>query len=212
MSVIGSEREFLKSNHGIFSRSTELEIARLAPSGALADQSTYCGQVHILIATAGALPPAAVVDLVTGLWSPGSTIIVMSSIEVPRSFLEELDTEEWRPFADTGMSAESERQVARYVDERGRRLVQPILSGLDAAGLSANPLFVESSDPATAIIETAVGQNVELIIMGATRPIFTEDVWQSVAVKVMQASSIPVVMIPGLTRTPDEVGETEGAG
>lgn len=168
--------------------------------------------MHILIATAGALPPAAVVDLVTGLWSPGSTIIVMSSIEVPRSFLEELDTEEWRPFADTGMSAESERQVARYVDERGRRLVQPILSGLDAAGLAAHPLFVESSDPATAIIETAAGQNVELIIMGATRPIFTEDVWQSVAVKVMQASSIPVVMIPGLTRTPDEVGETEGGG
>jgi len=48
--------------------------------------------------------------------------------------------------------------------------------------------------------------------MGATRPIFTEDVWQSVAVKVMQGSTIPVVMVPGLIRTPDDLGDNEGVG
>ncbi len=168
--------------------------------------------MHILIATAGALPPAAVVELVAGLWSPGSTITVMTSIEVPRSFLEELDTEEWRPFSDAVMSPESERQVARYVEERGRRLVEPILAGLDAAGLAAQPLFVDSSAPASAIIETATERESDLIIMGATRPIFTEDVWQSVAVKVMQASSIPVVMVPGLSRTADDAADAERSG
>ena len=181
-------------------------------SDALGGWATYCGQVHILIATAGALPPAAVVDLVTSLWSPGSSITVMTSIEVPRSFLEELEIEEWRPFADNAMSPESERQVARYVEERGRRLIQPILAGLDAAGLAARPLFVESADPAASILETVADGQIDLIVMGATRPIFTEDVWQSVAVKVMQGSTIPVVMVPGLTRTPDDLGENEGSG
>lgn len=128
----------------------------------------------------------------------------MTSIEVPRSFLEELETEEWRPFADAQMSPESERQVARYVEERGRRLIEPILAGLDAAGFTAQPVFVESNDSAKAIVETAAERAVDLLIMGATRPIFTEDVWQSVAVKVMQASSIPVVMVPGLARTHDD--------
>ena len=166
--------------------------------------------MQILIATAGALPPPAVADLVASLWSPGSSVAVMTTIEVPRSFLEELETEEWRPFADAEMSAESERAVARYVEERGLRRVQPILAGLDAAGFAAEPVFVESDDPTQAILDTAVERNAGLLIMGATRPIFTEDVWQSVAVKVMQASPIPVVMVPGVSRAVEDESSAGG--
>lgn len=128
----------------------------------------------------------------------------MTTIEVPRSFLEELQTEEWRPFDDSEMSPESERAVAAYLAERGMRRVEPILAALDAAQFHATPLFVEADDPVVGILETISEQEADLLIMGATRPIFDEDVWQSVAVKVMQQSPIPVVMVPG-------VGRSEGA-
>lgn len=164
--------------------------------------------MNILIATAGALPPSAVADLIGSLWSPGTDIHVMTSIEVPRSFLEDLETEEWRPFADQEMTAESERAVQAYVDERGHRRVEPVLASLDAAGFVTHPLFVESGDPTQAILDTIESNSSDLLIMGATRPIFNEDVWQSVAVKVMQSSPIPVVMVPAVARSTDVVAES----
>ena len=45
--------------------------------------------------------------------------------------------------------------VAKYVEERGRRLVDPLVSALEAHGVSAQPVFVEDDDPSRAIVETA---------------------------------------------------------
>ena len=42
-----------------------------------------------------------------------------------------------------------------------------------------------------------------MIIMGSTRPIFTEGSWRSVSIRVMQLTRRPLLLIPGLAPTSD---------
>lgn len=158
----------------------------------------------MLVATAGALPPGSVTSLVEHLVRFGGTVSVMTSIGVPRSFLEELATEEWRPFAEEIRPPETEAAVAKYVEERGRRLVEPLVGALEAAGIAAQPMFIEDDDPARAIVETAAQIEADLIVMGATRPIFDADAWASVSVKVMQQSTTPLLLVPGAARNAEK--------
>lgn len=127
----------------------------------------------------------------------------MTSIGVPRSFLEELATEEWRPFAEETRPPETEAAVAKYVEERGRRLVEPLIGAMEAAGIASEPMFIEDEDPARAIVDTAAQIEADLIVMGSTRPIFDSDSWASVSVQVMQQSTIPLLLVPGVARSSD---------
>lgn len=163
--------------------------------------------MHVLVATAGALPPGSVTPLIEHLVRFGGMVSVMTSIGVPRSFLEELATEEWRPFADETRPPETEAAVARYVEERGRRIVEPLIGALEAMGVPAQPVFVEDEDPARAIVETAVQIEADIIVMGSTRPIFDSDSWQSVSVEVMQQSTVPLLVVPGVPRSQDGDGD-----
>jgi nucleotide-binding universal stress UspA family protein len=158
-------------------------------------------RVHVVIATAGALSPSSVLPIIEPIVGSTGIVTVMSAIGVPRSFLEELATEEWRPFVNEDRPPETEAAVAKYVEERGRRLVNPLLSVLEAHGVSAQPVFVEDEDAARAIVETATQLEADLIALGSTRPIFDEDAWQSVSVKVMQQTKIPLLLIPSQGRT-----------
>lgn len=165
--------------------------------------------MHVLIATAGALPPNSVLPIIEPIVGAIGTVTVMSAIGVPRSFIEELATEEWRPFASEERPPETEAAVAKYVEERGRRLVDPLLSALEAHGVSAQPVFVEDDDPSRAIVETAAQLEADVIAMGSTRPLFDEDAWQSVSVKVMQQTKIPLLLIPSAGRSIDDTAVTE---
>ena len=49
--------------------------------------------MHVLIATAGALPPAPVADFLERIWRPGFKASVVTAIQVPREFLDELAVE-----------------------------------------------------------------------------------------------------------------------
>ncbi|MDH3307714.1 MAG: universal stress protein [Acidimicrobiia bacterium] len=163
--------------------------------------------MQILVATAGALPPSVVTAYVSAFWSAGDSLVVMAAIEVPRTLLEELATEGWTPFAGE-RTTEIERAVGRYVEERGGRMVEPILSALGAQGMTARALYVEHADPAQAILETAAELSADLIVLGATRAIFKDDAWQSVAEQVMLGASVPMLLIPG-QRRPDSDEDSE---
>ena len=62
--------------------------------------------------------------------------------------------------------------------------------------------YVEADDPAEAIINTADMVQAELVMMGATRRLFTEEAWRSVSARVMDKSHLPVLLVPG-TRIED---------
>ena len=167
--------------------------------------------MHILIATAGALPAARVADLVATISHGECHVTVMTVIEVPTSFLGDLDDTDWRPFEDSLEDASDidEQHTRKYVEERGARLVEPVVAALRTHGIAAVTTLEEGDDASEVIVRVADERGADLIVMGATRPIFDENVWSSVSVKVMQLSTIPVVLVPGISRTFDDVERDE---
>jgi len=123
----------------------------------------------------------------------------MTVVRVPRSFLESLDDDVRRSFLDDSNHADStaEEKAAVYLEERGRRAVDPICASLAAQGIDCDIRFVEGDDPAEAIITTAQDVRAEMVVMGATRRLFTEEAWRSVSARVMVNSHLPVLLVPG---------------
>ncbi|HLF43916.1 MAG TPA: universal stress protein [Acidimicrobiia bacterium] len=160
--------------------------------------------MRILIATTGVLPAAPVADLCDRLRSEDGQVTVMTVVRVPRSFLEALDDDVRRSFLDDSPleSSDAEAKAARYLEERGLRAVEPIVAALQAAGMTAEVRFVEGDDPAEAIINTAEDVGAEIVMMGATRRLFTEEAWRSVSARVIENSHLPVLLVPG-TRIDD---------
>jgi nucleotide-binding universal stress UspA family protein len=76
------------------------------------------------------------------------------------------------------------------------------VAALQAEGIEPIVRFVDGDDPAGAIIETAQAVNAEIVLMGATRRLFTEEAWRSVSARVIDTSHLPVLLVPG-TRIED---------
>jgi len=111
--------------------------------------------MRILIATAGVLSPEGVARIVERLSGPDGEVVVMTVIEVPRSFLDEIRSDEWHPLTEGSpmWSSAEDAIIARYVEERGARLTEPLVSALAAYGVAADVEYVEGQDPATTILE-----------------------------------------------------------
>jgi nucleotide-binding universal stress UspA family protein len=154
--------------------------------------------VRILIATTGVLPAAPTAEFCRQLIGDEQSVTVMTVIRVPRSFLESLDDDVRRSFLDASDQTSSEEEkAATYLEERGRRAVDPICAALAAEDIECDIRFVEGDDPAEAIISTAQTVGAELVVMGATRRLFTEEAWRSVSARVMVNSHLPVLLVPG---------------
>ncbi len=155
--------------------------------------------VRILIATTGVLPPVPVADLTNRLLSEEGAVTVMNVVQIPRSFLDALDADVRRSFLDdTSGTDDAEAKAGRYLEERGQKAVEPIVAALWAVGIEPDVRYVEGDDPAEAIIYTAEEIGAEIVLMGATRRLFTEEAWRSVSARVMDKSNLPVLVVPGL--------------
>lgn len=166
--------------------------------------------MRVLIATTGALSPGPAVEFAQHLIGPEGSVTVMTVIEVPRSFLDDLRSESWHPLVDgasiSPFTSESDAVIERYVEERGRRLAEPILASLRAEGIEADALYVEGEDPAMTISLTATKLDVDVVVLGATRRIFAESSWKSVSARVMAECAKPVLVVPHPPKdlTPDD--------
>lgn len=121
----------------------------------------------------------------------------MTVIQVPRTFLDALDVEDRRSLLADDDRGDPEAKAAAYLEERGRRAVDPIVAALHGEDLEAAIRFVEGDDPAHAIISTAEDVDADLLVMGATRRLFTEEAWRSVSSRVMEQSQLPILLVPG---------------
>ncbi len=155
--------------------------------------------MRILVATTGVLPAGPVADFCKQLIGDTPDVTVMTVVQVPHSFLEALDDEVRRSFLDDApaSSARAEEKAAAYLEERGRRAVDPICAALASVEIDCDIRFVEGDDAAEAIIKTAQDVKAEMVIMGATRRLFTEEAWKSVSARVMVNSHLPVLLVPG---------------
>lgn len=161
----------------------------------------------MLIATAGALSPDPVASFAERLVDPDGWVRVITVIEVPRSFLDDIRGEGWYPLTDANASWSSEEDalIARYVEERGRRLTDPLLAALRTRGIEAAVTYLEGEDPAETIIKAAEDMGADVVVLGATKHLFSE--WESVSARVLRDTHRPVLVIPAAPRPVDEMEE-----
>lgn len=153
--------------------------------------------MHVVIATAGALPPAPVADFVESVWRPSFRVSVMTAVQVPLDFLADLELDDWSPlFPGEVQPTTKSDAVALYVSERGTKLAEPIIAALGSRGIDAAPIFVSGDDAADAIVATAEELGADLIIMGATKKLFSESSWTSISAQVVDRTRIPTLVIP----------------
>lgn len=164
--------------------------------------------VRILIATAGVLSPEPVATFVDRLVVPEGEVFVGTVIEVPRTFLDAIRSEEWHPMADgaPAWSTEEDKVIAKYVEERGARITEPILAALRTRDITAKTVYLEGEDPAATIIRAAEELDADLVVLGATKRLFDESHWESVSARVMRDSKRAVLVVPAHR---DDTGEIE---
>lgn len=161
----------------------------------------------MLIATAGVLSPDPVAGFAERLVGPDGCVRVITVIEVPRSFLDDIRGEGWHPLteASPSWSSEEDALIARYVEERGHRLTDPLLSALRTRGIEADVTYLEGEDPAGTIIKAAGDMQADLVVLGATKHLFSE--WESVSARVLRDINRPVLVIPAAPRSVDDIEE-----
>lgn len=164
--------------------------------------------MNILIATAGVLSPAGVARLVERLAGQDGKVVVMTVIEVPRSFLDEIRSEEWHPLNEGRgeWSSAEDAVIARYVEERGSRLTEPLVAALTARGVDPEVEYLEGEDPAFTILDAAIRFGADLIVMGATKQLFAETQWESVSTRVIREANLPVLVVPSRVNATDADG------
>lgn len=153
--------------------------------------------MHVLIATTGVLSPEPVVDFTRQLLGQHGRVTVITVIEVPREFLETMDR---------AKQEDDDTAAASYLEERGRRLVEGVASALESARIPYDVKMIEGTDPAVTISEAANDLDADVVVLGATRPIFNKDAWESVSARVMLESGRPVLVLPGAPEQLDEAG------
>lgn len=153
--------------------------------------------MHVLIATTGVLSPESAVEFTRHLIGTGGKVTVTTVIEVPHGFLDTLRSEGWHPLTDEFANHDGDEAIMhRYVEERGKRLTEPICAALRAAGVESTTLFREGGDPARAISQLAEEVDADVVLLGATRQIFDQSAWESVSARVMIESGRPVLVLP----------------
>lgn len=160
--------------------------------------------MHVLVATAGALSPGPVVEFARHLIGGTGSVTVTTVVEVPRSFLENLDADDWHPLHDEPSRENVDSVVESYLKERGHRLTDPLRLALEGARIPCDVRILEGADPAVAISEAANDIGADVVILGATKPIFNRDAWESVSARVMVESGRPVLVVPEARRTSEE--------
>lgn len=152
--------------------------------------------MHVLVATAGALNPSAVVAFARHLIGGTGRVTVTTVVEVPRDFLESLDAEDWHPLRDATATRSSDDVATNYLAERGHRVTDPIRQALEAARIPCDAGVLEGTDPAAAISAAAHELDVDVVIVGATKQLFNVDAWESVSARLMIESGRPVLVLP----------------
>ena len=159
--------------------------------------------MHVLVATAGALSPDPVVEFTRHLIGGTGAVTVVTVVEVPHSFLEELESDDWHPLHDSQRASQESTVISQYLNERGQRLTEPIRSALEAARIPCEVRVLEGSDAAAAISDAADSLKADVVLLGATKQIFDFEAWESVSARVMLESGRPVLVVPEHRKVPD---------
>lgn len=165
--------------------------------------------MHVLVATAGALSPDPVVEFARHLIGGTGSVTITTVVEVPRSFLEEINADDWHPMREVDQSGSDDAVVKQYLEERAQRLTEPIRLALEQARIPVNVLVLEGADAAAAISKAASDLHVDVVIVGATKQIFERGSWESVSSRIMLESGRAVLVVPEVRKDADDAETVE---
>ncbi len=165
--------------------------------------------MHVLVATAGALSPEPVVGFARHLMGGNGSVTLVTVVEVPRDFLKDLD-DGWHPLHDT--HADKDVLAAQYLDERGKRLTEPLRRALEQARIPCEVRVLEGADPARAISAAAEELGADVVLLGTTKQIFDREAWESVSARVMLESGRPVLVVPQAKRNVESFEQLDDVG
>lgn len=165
--------------------------------------------MHVLVATAGALNPEPVVEFTRHLIGGTGSVTVVTVVEVPHSFLEDLDADDWHPLHDGNGKVSTKDLAEQYLVERGSRLTDPIRQALETARIPCDVQVLEGKDAAAEISKAADALNADVVLLGATKQIFDREAWESVSARVMLESGRPVLVVPEVRKGVQDPAETE---
>jgi nucleotide-binding universal stress UspA family protein len=160
--------------------------------------------MHVLVATAGALSPEPVVEFARHLIGGTGSVTITTVVEVPRSFLEEINADDWHPMREVDDQESNDTVVTQYLEERAHRLTEPIRLALEQARIPVNVLVLEGGDAAAAISKAAADLGVDVVIVGATKQIFERGSWESVSSRIMLESGKAVLVVPEVRKDADD--------
>lgn len=161
-------------------------------------------RMQVLVATAGALSPSLVVEFARHLIGGTGSVTIATVVEVPRSFLQEINRDDWHPLREVSDPPADDAIVTQYLEERAHRLTEPLRLALERARIPCQLLILEGEDAAAAISTAARELPADVVILGVTKQIFNRDAWESVSSRVMLESGKAVLVVPEARKTPDD--------
>lgn len=151
---------------------------------------------HVLIPLDGSLLAEEAIDPAKQLLKPQGRITLVSIVETPMH---------WEYGVAPFMMLEEMQSKTDQLNMRAKAYLQDVAAQLRAQNLYVETIL-ESGDPATVIVDTAVAQKVDAIAMSTHgRSGFSRWLFGSVTGKVLSAAPCPVFVIP----TKQHAGTTE---
>ncbi len=173
--------------------------------------------MHVLIATDGAIDVKTALRFATDLSGPTGRVTVLTVVEVPRAFLEDMRSR-WGAAHAAGVIADVEfatapvmpqeaprgwpgdnAMIERYLSDKRDQHTSPMVAALRAAGVEAEGSVVESENVTEAIIDQLETIGADVVVIGSHGQGLFQGLLGSTGTKIVRRCPKPVLLIRSAT-------------
>ncbi|MEA3502118.1 MAG: universal stress protein [Actinomycetota bacterium] len=173
--------------------------------------------MHVLIATDGAIDVETASRFAADLSGPTGRVTVLTIVEVPRAFLEDMRSR-WGAAHAAGVIADVEfatapvvpqeaprgwpgddAMIERYLSDKLEQHTSPIVEALRAAGVETEGSVVESENVTNAILDKLETLGADVVVIGSHGQGLVQGLLGSTGMKIVRRSPKPVLLIRSAT-------------
>jgi len=169
--------------------------------------------MHALVATDGQLDATATADFAACLAGPGGRVTVLTVVEVPRAFLDDMRAD-WGAPQGSGRLVDDayvvtpavpreapqgwpgdDALIDRYLNDKKVQYTAPIVDILRNSDIHADARVVESENVSLTIINQCAELGADVVIIGTHGRGLVQGLLGSNGTKIVRRSPIPVLLI-----------------
>jgi nucleotide-binding universal stress UspA family protein len=173
--------------------------------------------MHVLIATDGKIDVETASSFAAGLSGPAGRVTVLTVVEVPRAFLHEMRGQ-WGAADGAGVIADDEfvatpavpqeaprgwpgddALIDRYLTDKLEQHTSPIVAALQAAGVEAEGIVIESENVTDTILEQLETLGAGVVLIGSHGQGLFQGLLGSTGTKIVRRCPKPVLLIRSAT-------------